>query len=1168
MIDSSNKHSCFPLTPMLLAACLSCLVPLLAGVAPAPQGREVQGTVNVPHNQLYDETPAVLVTGNRIGPDTLEFHPKGDRAAGYFDSDGDGTLDTRINDFESFANAANNIFNEQVAACVFHNPGDRAIYDNPDIWTDDDGNPAVHLRPDTMPEFADSSGAPSTAATQFIQVKLPFNVDPLSIFSTQAPAARDYLIGTIAIEDETGAHVPCTVVVNGFDVFGNGPYDLSPNWPAGAEVGRDIVTFIAQTGTGRIGVPKDTALTSSAAAPGVWSGKEIRLSIRSLRAVDGTVLPVSSHHLVRRTGLGVLDDDVAVRLVDISATDFVINPNTEKPLHDQWPGVDSPDDLVVTPKSAFVVTFNKPVVPVTVGRSVVFNMAPYRGNTAPVPNRKALQWPPPPECTGTINPLCPNIVLHATLLDSQGTPLEPGTPIPFRAYPLNQNNMATFLIDPVIDLPGSSVEKLLPQQIDDVRMRIEISVYDYLHNDVTGDPDGSLPVFGPENLGVAGFHGERFYADGAPRLSRSFSVLDRQRYVNAPVSPNAIYFSMGRGGVGAIDLDGNGFTTNTPGSGKAELVTCTAFYNPFGSVMMGTGNNYSYPVGLGRLTPIPGVNEGSSGTDTLVRDSNGSAQLYPEAVEGKTPCNIVDMEVGGFLDVLYRDNWNPYASDELHSDLVYPLGGFTSNTISSPPTPNPPPLTVPVAMNTLDTILDNRAFFPDGAYTIPGHEVFTVDMCGMSGMYFDDRTGFIHLGIGGMSPDYPLPPYPPGVGPWSGVRFLNTGPMAAEAEVGVPLNYASRQQIGNLLFASDKAHDAVRVLNSNTMEEIARLGGLDSPHGLVVTPDLRRLYVSNRGSASVTVFDVDPFSESFLEKVCDIAVGEEPMGICCQPDYEDVFVCNYGSSTISIIDPRTNTVRKTLTRLIDRPVDMTCGPRQQLFGWGTQVYHGYVCNEGGDNILVFESGPHGIGGVGYDDIIGEVPLVGQGGTVYEKIANPRAICYDPLYLNGIADPLNLVGGCFVAHSTPQGAAVTRIDFVNQNGPWGPILNPTGTPNFRGREFLITAQWTALSGSSLATDVALPDFNRHAWKSQNVASSAYVTSYGSMGSNPSPTLPANNKHPIRIIYGSAVPTWMPDFLYVSFDKENTIDVIELASGSVTSIAGLPGPAGKLKTFFKN
>jgi len=891
--------------------------------------------------------------------------------------------------------------------------------------------------------------------------------------------------------------------------------------------------------------------------------------ISKLRDKEGRIKGLSSAHLVRRSGVPVDDDDTVIKIVDLAADRYVIDPNTGQPLQDQWPGTGSPHNLVVTPKSSFLITFNKPVMPPTAGRSVVFNKAPFSGNMNPLPNRLNLQWPIPPECTGTIFPLCPNIVLNAKLLDAQGAPIEPATPVPCRISPLHQNNMAAYLITPLTDLPGSSTESLTPQGPDDVRMRIEVVVYDYQKNNLTGDPDGKGPG-GPENLGVAGFHGERFYAGGAPSLSRSFSVLNGKRYVNAPVSPNVIYYAMGRGGMGAVDLDGHGLCTNTPGSGKFELVTCTLFYNPFGSYMMGTGNDYSYPVGLGSETPVPGINEGSSGMDTLVRDSAGDARLYPEPNRDRALFNISDIEVGDFLDTVFYDTNNPGVSLNFHSDLIFPqgIGTFSNNTISSPPTPNPPPLTVPVGMRPVDTILNKFDTANEGAFVILGKEVFTVDWPAMSGWPGGDRTSYIHLGVGGMSPDYPYPPYAPGTGPWTDARYLNTGPVAESATFGIASVYASRQQIGNFIFAADRANDTVRVLNSNTMEELTFLSGLKRPDGLAVTPDLRRLYVSNSAGDSVSVFDADPRSDTFLLEMGEIPVGGRPKGICAQPDYEDVFVCNYGSSTISIIDPATNTVRKTLSRLIDKPWDMVCGPRQTTFGWGTQCYHGYVSNHGGDNVLVFESGPGGLGGVGYDDIIGEVPLVGQGGTLYQEITKPRGICYDPLYLNDIPSQLNLVGGCFVAHSTAGGAAVSRIDFVNQDAPWGPILNPTGTPNFRGREFLITDQWTNLSGDMSAADVALPDFNRTAWLNNPVAANPYVTNYGSLGMNPSILLPCNNKNPIRFIWGSIVPTWQPDMLYVSFQNKNAIDIVDLDTGIVSSITGLPRPAGKLASYFKN
>ncbi|MFT7463468.1 MAG: hypothetical protein ACI9EF_001812 [Pseudohongiellaceae bacterium] len=40
----------------------------------------------------------------------------------------------------------------------------------------------------------------------------------------------------------------------------------------------------------------------------------------------------------------------------------------------------------------------------------------------------------------------------------------------------------------------------------------------------------------------------------------------------------------------------------------------------------------------------------------------------------------------------------------------------------------------------------------------------------------------------------------------------------------------------------------------------------------------------------------------------------------------------------------------------------------------TGTYHGYIANAGGDNVLISESGPSGVAGIGFDDIIGAASL--------------------------------------------------------------------------------------------------------------------------------------------------------------------------------------------------
>jgi len=1009
----------------------------------------------------------------------------------------------------------------------------------------------------------------------------------------------------------TPIHVNATVLVHQaggmYDVLGNGPYDQDPNWPAEAEVSANVIIFLAQSAVDQAGVPAvDTAFCSTPVNPGQWDTnfKEIYLEIGQIQDSGGSAVNINSKHLIRKSGLDADDADTRPTLGsgNITATDFVMDPDTGLQALDQWTGVASPDDLIINTNTNFIIEFNKPVVPDTVGRSFVFNRAPFEGNIRPIDNPIALQWPAPPECSQWIFSICPNIELKAYFLDINGAVSNVKTPVPFRVYPLHQNNLATYVINPIIDIPGSSSDwnkvggSVPAPDASDIRMRLEIIIFDYKNNWDTGDPDGALtqpptPGIGPENLSPGGFHGERFQAIDPPNanqyISRTFSVLAGRRYVNAPVSPNTVYFTMGADGIGAVDLDGNGFTTNTPGSGVPQLVTNVLNYNQFGSVSQGTGNAYSYPVGLGMETPIPGVNEGSSGMNTLVRASDGSSKLYSDP-DGSS-YNISDVELGDFLDTIYYDRSNAYLNSAYRTDFVFfgAPGNFNNNMISAPPTPNPPPLTIPVGMKPLDIILDNFSILEENAFTIMGKEVFTVDIAYAGS---SSSVTYIHLGIGGSSPDYGLPPKAPGTfAPILGLpnpsNFIQSGPLCESCTFGVilgmPTYYASRQQIGNFLFAADNTNNDVKVLNSNTMEVIARLQGLRGPDSVAVTPDLRTLYVSNNAGDSVSVFDVDPRSAEFLQNIATIWVGRQPRGIGCQPDYEDVFVCNYGGNSISVINPSSNTIRKTLTALIKKPTDVVAAPRQMGYlGWGTQVYHAYISNTGDDNVLVYESGPSGLGGIGYDNILDPVPSQGMNGQQFETIHKPQGICYDPGYLNNQSSALNLVGGCYVAHASTKGAAVSRIMFIDQQAPWGPIyLIPNsgsigGTPGFGARRFLITSQWTAqdghlsATGSDQASDVCLPDFNVSAWENNNFAANPYVTNYGAVGQNPVALLPINNKHPLKLILGSYVPTLSPDRLYISYKNTRNIDVLDPLTGSVDTITNLEKPAKKLKAFYKN
>jgi hypothetical protein len=189
-------------------------------------------------------------------------------------------------------------------------------------------------------------------------------------------------------------------------------------------------------------------------------------------------------------------------------------------------------------------------------------------------------------------------------------------------------------------------------------------------------------------------------------------------------------------------------------------VTCQFFYSPFGNSAKGLGNNYAYGaravgansanlgvpgvpfIGLGASTPMPGINEGSPGLDSVVKDSKGNAQLYPDPSGDTKYVNLVDVEVGDFLDTIFFDQNNPYVHTSLHASVVGG-GDYGNNYISTPPTPNPPPLSIPVAMRPTHVMLDKWDLTDEGAFVIVGKEVFSVDLSGAP--VPPQFTGFVHL---------------------------------------------------------------------------------------------------------------------------------------------------------------------------------------------------------------------------------------------------------------------------------------------------------------------------------------------------------------------------------------------------------------------------------------
>ena len=881
--------------------------------------------------------------------------------------------------------------------------------------------------------------------------------------------------------------------------------------------------------------------------------------------------------------------------------------------------------------------------------------------------------------------------------------------VPCDIYPLNQNNLQAYVIEPLVELPQGSIVTIgvcmtglgmsnnnlppttegspsVPQAPSNygnfTRSGTKFTPWQGLTPVGLGDTSVSLKqtLIGNAtiikvNAGPMDLQGFQFFGgtgialdtlidgdpdgdnnntDGGWNVSRTFRVgFDQERaYVNAPVAPQAIVVGFGNQGLGAIDLSGTGFTTNAPGGAQQntgfENYLVTSRYLPplVSNSTIGTIDNWdssgslaggankrafgvlsrytsgtciscqqiSYEselavgraIGTGPQTPFPGINEGSSGFETMVRDSDGSQFLADPRDVGL----VRDMVMGEFLDAVYFDRENPFSITSNHRTYVTPLQtGVQNNTISDPPIPNPPPLRFPVGLPHSDVIFD-QADLSDEPVVINGSEVFGTDYL----MRYDDGTGlnpfnwpansFIHLNptSNQSNPNsFDVPPLPNGgfPAPFAGqfnylTTFVQTGPMPKSTTAGAvvlsTLNamaagtffpgglvepiYQSRQQIGNFLFVTDGVNKKLHAVNSNNMEVIESLD-LPDPYGVAITPRADILYVTNEGSDNVSVIDADPRSANFMTELTRVSVGEGPRAIVVTPDNEDVFILNRLGNTMSIIDVGTNTVRRTITQSgLNRPNDVVVGVREFSGGPGFQsgTYHGFISNGGGDNILIYEGGPSGVAGIGFDNVLGAIapnnPItIGQ--PLFRDMNSPRGMALDPNSpLDGFAHTI----GCFVAHSDAVSgeAMVSRVSYTADSSPGQVTFNANNaSPGFGEKVFRVIQQYVSpIAGAGV--DVALLDYNREIFEESNFGAHYNLLNVGgTVYSQGGTNIPRNAKYPLasnilpQFVNG---PRWDPDRLYLAIEG-GFIDVFNVRTGVRLKSIPTDGSPQVLTSYFK-
>ncbi len=600
-------------------------------------------------------------------------------------------------------------------------------------------------------------------------------------------------------------------------------------------------------------------------------------------------------------------------------------------------------------------------------------------------------------------------------------------------------------------------------------------------------------------------------------VTTNFTTGDGPGLVNAPVAPEAIYVGRANGdqvGVSVIDMNG-------AGQGTGDLANSNWPRNP----------NRGQPGVFPALQPgKTNLDAGGEGALTLTKTSTLSALLLDKNIVSQ----VGDIQIGQPLDKLFNnENINSNVS---RTNQVNPITISTQNawgnSITVAPHPNPPKLLIPP---------------PNPAYGIFGEEPtmttstdFAGQIPGMNTIVHPPAGPCPRSPINRLTKGDPLTSDPAKFGIFGGYYngvFVGPIPPPGSPQPPTPFcPYTARQQIGHFLYVLDRGKKQILVVNSNRFTVLETIK-LSDPFSMAIAPNLKRLAVSNFSSGTVSFIDIDPSSLTFHQVVTEVNVGRGPTGIAWQPEGEDVLVLNSLDDSMTIIGGGDLKVRKTILRGINKPIEVAVTPRQGQFGWQTGIYFAYILN-GDGTVAVFESGPDGINGVGFDNVIGTPEEA--------KFRNATTLQPDILSANS---------AIWVAHTDTSGfGVVSHLELTAS--PVGPLpINATGggfilPPTFRQRVWTVSGTLggaknttNRLSGND-PVDLALDDvYNLGALpdlQSTFISNLTYADHSG--------------KGMMKV---GGAPASRPRYLLVALGDVGKVDVIELDTGQILARIAVPG-----------
>ena len=192
------------------------------------------------------------------------------------------------------------------------------------------------------------------------------------------------------------------------------------------------------------------------------------------------------------------------------------------------------------------------------------------------------------------------------------------------------------------------------------------------------------------------------------------------------------------------------------------------------------------------------------------------------------------------------------------------------------------------------------------------------------------------------------------------VTVLNSGTLAVVKTLmpsdGIGLNpvYATSSVDGSYIFVVTQGDGvnpgALDILTPGTPPTVAApvLLGVNPTYSYL-DPHLNRLYVTNTGDNTVSVFDASNVNVANSRPIPSLAppvlVGTAPTGIAALQDGSRVYVANSGSNNVSVVSATSFAVLKTIAVGVN-PIFVAADPTS------TKVY---VANQGGSSTSVIQT---------------------------------------------------------------------------------------------------------------------------------------------------------------------------------------------------------------------